>query len=119
NGFVCCILNQRGTAVGDKLVQIKHRLDPSLCMDSRVCPWRTLPCPVMGRPPKFLQPLAQGRNACLSVRIVRSEPYYGEAPHTLGCARAASGHPAEAAATPMMNSRRVIQSPRRRAVAER
>src|SRR6516164_10516758 len=35
NRFVCCILNQRGTAVGDKLVQIKHRLDPSLCMDCR------------------------------------------------------------------------------------
>src|SRR6516164_2650713 len=42
NRFVCCILNQRGTAVGDKLVQIKHRLDPSLCMDCRVCPWPTL-----------------------------------------------------------------------------
>jgi hypothetical protein len=38
----------------------------------------------MGRPPEFLQPLAQGRNACLSVRIVRSQHYYGEAPHTLG-----------------------------------
>src|SRR5215469_4385857 len=93
NGFVCCILNQRGTAVGDKLVQIKHRLDPSLCMDSRVCPWRTLPCPVMGRPPKFLQPLAQGRNACLSVRIVRSEPYYGEAPHSLALLRARRERP--------------------------
>src|SRR5262249_52786232 len=32
--------NQRGTAVGDKLVQVKHRLDPSVCMDCRVCPWR-------------------------------------------------------------------------------
>src|SRR5262249_39715319 len=50
-------------------------------MDCRVCPGRTLPCPVMGRPPEFLQPLAQGRNACLSVRIVRSQHYYGEAPH--------------------------------------
>src|SRR5262249_54275420 len=93
NGFVCCILNQRGTAVGDKLVQIKHRLDPSLCMDSRVCPWRTLPCPVMGRPPKFLQPLAQGRNACFSVRIVRSQHQYGDAPHTLGLLRARRERP--------------------------
>src|SRR5215470_14152456 len=39
---------------------------------AEVCPWRTLPCPVMGRPPEFLQPLAQGRNACLSGRIVCS-----------------------------------------------
>src|SRR6516165_7725451 len=36
NGFVRCILNQRGTAVGDKLVQVKHRLDPSVCMDCTV-----------------------------------------------------------------------------------
>src|SRR5262249_49208908 len=93
NGSVCCILNQRGTAVGDKLVQIKHRLDPSLCMDCRVCPWRTMPCPVMGRPPKFLQPLAQGRNACLSVRIVRTEPYYGDAPHSLALLRARRERP--------------------------
>src|SRR6516225_6565336 len=35
NGFVRCVLNQRGTAVGDKLVQVKHRLDPSVCMDCR------------------------------------------------------------------------------------
>src|SRR5262249_51458365 len=33
NGFVRCVLNQRGTAVGDKLVQVKHCLDPSVCMD--------------------------------------------------------------------------------------
>src|SRR6516165_4691260 len=32
NGFVRCILNQRGTAVGDKLVQVKHRFDPSMYM---------------------------------------------------------------------------------------
>src|SRR5262245_51179474 len=38
NGFVRCILNQRGTAVGDKLVQVKHRLDPSVSMDCRVGP---------------------------------------------------------------------------------
>src|SRR5215471_16006483 len=30
------------------------------------CPWRTLPCPVMSRPSEFLQPLAQGRNACFA-----------------------------------------------------
>src|SRR5215469_7703824 len=36
NGFVRCVLNQRGTAVGDKLVYVKHRLDPSVCMDCRV-----------------------------------------------------------------------------------
>src|SRR5215472_955837 len=93
NGFVRCILNKRGTAVGDKMVQVKHRLDPSVCMDCRVCPWRTLPCPVMSRPPEFLQPLAQGRNACLSVRIVRSQHYYGEAPHTLGLLRARRERP--------------------------
>src|SRR6516162_4368894 len=62
-------------------------------MDCRVCPWRTLPCPVMGGPPEFLQPLAQGRNACLSVRIVRSQHYYGEAPHTLGLLRARRERP--------------------------
>src|SRR5262249_58047746 len=35
------------------------------------------------RPPEFLQPLAQSRNASLSVCIVRSQHYYGDAPHTL------------------------------------
>jgi hypothetical protein len=47
----------------------------------------------MSRPPEFLQPLAQGRNACLSVRIVRSQHYYGEAPHTLGLLRARRERP--------------------------
>src|SRR5262249_32189935 len=93
NGFVRCMLNQRGTAVGDKLVQVKHRLDPSVCMDCRVCPWRTLPCPVMGRPSEFLQPLAGDRNACLSVRIVRSQHYYGESPHPFGLLRARRERP--------------------------
>src|SRR5262249_37571343 len=40
------------------------------------------------RPPELLQPLAQGRNACLSVRIVRSQHQYGEAPHALRLLRA-------------------------------
>src|SRR5262249_32909581 len=95
NGFVRCILNQRGTAVGDKLVQVKHRLDPSVCMDCRVCPWCTLPCPVMGRPSEFLQPLAEDRNACLSVRIVRSQHYYGESPHPFGLLRARRERPGD------------------------
>jgi hypothetical protein len=42
----------------------------------------------MGRPPEFLQPLAQGRNACLSVGIVRSQHQYGDVPHTLELLRA-------------------------------
>ena len=63
---------------------IRWRFEERFTARRIVCPWRTLPCPVMGRPPEFLQPLAQGRNACLSVRIVRSQHYYGEAPHTLG-----------------------------------
>src|SRR5262249_39390930 len=45
------------------------------------------------RPPEFLQPLAQGRNASLSVCIVRSQHYYGEAPHTLGLLRARRERP--------------------------
>src|SRR6516225_9934674 len=63
---------------------IRWRFEERFTARRIVCPWRTLPCPVMGRPPEFLQPLAQGRNACLSVRIVRSQHYYGEAPPTLG-----------------------------------
>src|SRR5262249_56164567 len=62
-------------------------------MDCRVCPWRTLPCPVMGRPSEFLQPLAGDRNACLSVRIVRSQHYYGESPHPFGLLRARRERP--------------------------
>ena len=45
------------------------------------------------RPPEFLQPLAQGRNASLSVCIVRSQHYYGEAPHTLRLLRARRERP--------------------------
>jgi hypothetical protein len=52
----------------------------------------------MSRPPEFLQPLAQGRNACLSVRIVRSQHYYGELPHTLGLLRARRERPCRCAA---------------------
>ena len=44
-------------------------------------------------PPQFLQPLAQGRNACLSVRIVRSQHQDGEAPHTLRLLRARRERP--------------------------
>ena len=62
---------------------IRWRFEERFTARRIVCPWRTLPCPVMGRPPEFLQPLAQGRNACLSDRIVRSQHYYGEVPHTL------------------------------------
>jgi len=51
----------------------------------------------MSRPPELLQPLAQGRNACLSVRIVRSQHYYGEAPHTLGLSRPRHNRPRRAA----------------------
>src|SRR5262249_23479095 len=50
------------------------------------------------RPPEFLQPLAQGRNASLSVCIVRSQHYYGEAPHTLGLLRARRERPRRGAA---------------------
>src|SRR5262249_40507287 len=44
-------------------------------------------------PPQILQPLAQGRNACLSVRIVRSQHQYGDVPHTLALLRAARKGP--------------------------
>ena len=30
DGFVCCIPNESGTTVGDKLIQIKHRFDLSI-----------------------------------------------------------------------------------------
>jgi hypothetical protein len=52
----------------------------------------------MSRPPEFLQPLAQGRNACLSVCIVRSQRYYGEAPHPLALLRARRERPRRRAA---------------------
>jgi len=45
------------------------------------------------RPPEFLQPLAQGSNACLSVRIVISQHQYGDASHPLALLRARRERP--------------------------
>src|SRR5215470_312832 len=68
------------------------------------------------RPPEFLQPLAQGRNASLSVCIVRSQHYYGEAPHTLGLLRARRERPRRNHAAEQRDELAPpdIRSPRRR-----
>jgi len=62
------------------------------------------------RPPKFLQPLAQGSNACLPVRIVCSQHQYGDTPHTLGLLRARRERPRRCRAAELRDERAPLHS---------
>ena len=103
-----CQRDQLGRAPAQKFVVVRDRRGAR----SRCC---------APDPSQLLQTLTKGCHASLPFRIVRgSRGEHPDAPHRSGCcARAASGHTAAAPPSSVMNSRRLIRSPRRRAVADR